>query len=59
MNVCAKCKKEFDYPPAVSRTDSKSPLCRVCSASEALEAVGISGEEKEIVLAEVSAHENG
>lgn len=59
MNVCAKCKKEFDYPPAVSRTDNESVLCRVCSASEALEAAGMSDEEMEHILAEVSSHENG
>ena len=59
MNKCTKCGKEFDYPPAVSRADSASVLCRVCSASEALEAVGISKEEMESVLFEVSAHENG
>ena len=59
MNLCTRCGKAFDYPPAVSRADSQSILCRGCSASEALEAVGISKEEMESVLFEVSAHENG
>lgn len=59
MNVCTRCGKEFDYPPANSRSDNKSPVCRVCSAAEALEAVGASEEEKERVLAEIAAHENG
>lgn len=59
MNVCMRCGKAFDYPPAVSRADGESVLCRVCSASEALEAVGISEEEMEPILSEVSIHENG
>lgn len=59
MNVCTRCGKEFDYPPALSRSDNKSPVCRVGGSAEALEAVGASEEEKERVLAEVSAHENG
>ena len=59
MNICTRCKKEFDYPPAISRVDNEAALCRVCSASEALEAVEMSSEEMERVLAEVLAHENG
>ena len=59
MNVCTRCGKEFDYVPALSRADNKSPVCRVCSAAEALEAVGVSDEERERVLAEIAAHENG
>ena len=59
MNECTRCGKEFDYPPAISRKDNKSPVCRICGAAEALEAVGASDEEKNRVLAEVSAHENG
>ncbi|MBR1910166.1 MAG: hypothetical protein IJ821_06225 [Lachnospiraceae bacterium] len=56
---CSICGKEFDYAPAISRADDKSPVCRPCSAIEALDAVGASDEEKERVLAEVVAHENG
>ena len=59
MNVCARCGKEFDYVPALSRVDNRSPVCRICSAAEALEAVGASDEEIERVLAEVRLHENG
>mgnify|MGYP002868373207 CR=1 FL=1 len=59
MNVCTRCGKEFDYAPALSRKDNNSSVCRVCGAAEALEALGASDEEKERVLAEVSAHENG
>ena len=59
INICTRCGKVFDYPPAISRKDNKSPVCRVCGAVEALEAVGASDGEKERVLAEVSTHENG
>ena len=59
MNICVTCGKEFDYPPALSRKDNKSPVCRVCSAAEALDAFGASDKEKERVLEEVSSHENG
>ena len=59
MNVCIRCSREFDYVPALSRSDNKSPVCRVCSAAEALEAARASDEEKERVLAEIAAHENG
>ena len=59
MNICVRCGKKFDYVPALSRADNKSPVCRPCSTLEALEAVGASDKEKERVLTEVTAHENG
>lgn len=43
---CSRCGKEFDYPPALSRKDNKSPVCRPCGALEALEAAGIGDVEK-------------
>ena len=57
--ICTRCGKEFDYPPALSRVDNRSYVCRICGAEEALEIAPISEEEKERVLAEVRAHENG
>lgn len=57
--ICTKCGKEFDYPPALSREDNKSPVCRVCGAEQTLEKAPISESEKERVLAEIRAHENG
>ena len=56
---CTRCGKEFLYPPALSRADNKSPVCRICGAEEALERAPISAEEKERVLAEIRAHDNG
>ena len=59
MTKCARCGNEFDYPPALSRVDSRLPVCRPYSALEALEAVGVDEQTKEQVMAEVKAHENG
>ena len=55
---CTRCGKEFDYPPALSRKDNESPVCRVCGAAEALEAAGTSEEEKTMILTEISVHED-
>ena len=38
--VCSVCGAVFDYPPAQSCIDRKN-VCRKCSASEALDAAGI------------------
>ena len=59
MNICTRCGKVFNYPTSVSRVDNVSPVCRVCSAKEALDVSNVSIEEKERVLSEISAHENG
>ena len=59
MNICSICGKKFSYPPALSREDNRSPVCRPCSALEALDAAGIRDEDKERVLAEIRSHENG
>ena len=53
---CSKCGKEFNYPPATSRIDG-SEICRICSAEEALDAVGV--EDKERILAEIAEREEG
>ena len=58
MNICAKCGKKFSYAPAMSREDG-CPVCRVCSAAEALSVVDVPEEEKKSVLAEIAAHEDG
>ena len=55
--VCSRCGKEFDYAPALSRVDNKSFVCRVCGASEALDAAGV--KDKESILDQIREHENG
>ena len=55
--ICTQCGKEFDYPPAISRSDNHSYICRVCSAEEALDVAGV--KEKDAILDEIRKHENG
>ena len=55
--VCTQCGKEFDYPPAISRSDNHSYICRVCSAEEALDVAGV--KEKDAILDEIRERENG
>ena len=49
--------KKFDYAPALSRVDHKSSVCRICGASEVLDAAKV--KDKEPVLDEIRKHENG
>ena len=41
--VCSTCGTQFTYPPATSRLNGK-PICRKCSAEEALDAAGITNQ---------------
>ena len=53
--VCYRCGKAFDYAPTLSRVDNKSFVCRICGASEALDAAGV--KDKEPILDEIREHE--
>ena len=55
--VCSRCGKEFSYPPALSRVDNSSPVCRFCGAEEAMIAAGASEEQMSAVLEEIRRHE--
>lgn len=55
----SRCGKEFSYPPVLSRVDNSSPVCRICGAAEAMEAVGASEEQMSAVLDEIRRHEEG
>ena len=57
INVCSRCGKEFSYPPALSRADNSSPVCRICGAAEAMIAAGASEEQMNEVLEEIRRHE--
>ena len=51
--ICNTCGKAFSYAPAISRSDNKSFICRVCGAEEALDAAKISDEQRAQVLDEI------
>ena len=55
--VCSRCGKEFTYPPALSRVDNSSLVCRICGAEEAMIAAGASEEQMSAVLEEIRRHE--
>jgi transcription elongation factor Elf1 len=45
MRTCPICKKEYSAPPALSRKDSKTEICPICSTKEALKAAGFNEED--------------
>ena len=45
MRICPICKKEYSAPPALSRKDSKTEICPICSTKEALKAAGFEEED--------------
>ena len=57
--TCSRCGKEFTSPPALSRADNKSFVCRICGAEEAMIAAGASEEQMKEVLEEIRRHEEG
>jgi len=36
MNMCPKCKKQYDGYPALSRVDNKTKICSMCGIAEAM-----------------------
>ena len=55
--VFSCCGKKFDYASALSRFDNRNYVCRICGASEALDAAVV--KDKETVLDEIRELENG
>ena len=51
IRVCPLCGKTYGEPPALSRTDNKTPICPDCGTRQALESIGVSAEEQEKILA--------
>ena len=51
IRVCPLCGKTYGEPPALSRTDNRTPICPDCGTRQALESIGISEEEREKILA--------
>ena len=50
MKKCPLCGKPYAGASAISRTDSKTPICPDCGTRQALEALGIGRDEQEEIL---------
>lgn len=49
-SVCPKCGRTYVGHPALSRTDNAALICPDCGTREALESIGVSAEEQEVIL---------
>lgn len=49
--TCPICGKTYHEYPSLSRNDDKTEICPDCGNRQALEAVGISAEKQEEILA--------
>lgn len=49
-NICSKCGKSFCGAPALSRMDNTTNICPDCGLREALDSIGYSAEEQEIII---------
>lgn len=50
ISVCPRCGQTYHGRPAVSRADNRTQLCPDCGTREALEGIGVDGEEQEQIL---------
>jgi len=57
--TCPLCGAIYKEPPAISRTDNKTPICASCGARQALEAMGISKEEQEKIVNTINKYTGG
>ena len=57
MRKCPICSQEYVSPPAVSRTDNKTPICPSCGVRQALSAAGIDKNAQESIISMIEAKE--
>lgn len=57
MRKCPICNQEYVSPPAVSRTDNKTPICPSCGIRQALSAAGIDADAQNGILSLIEAKE--
>ena len=50
QSVCPRCGRTYRGHPAVSRADSRTPICPDCGTREALASIGVKPEEQERIL---------
>ena len=48
--VCPICGRTYTAPPAISRTDNRTPVCPDCGIRQSLESIGVSLKEQEEIL---------
>ena len=52
--ICPLCRNAYTDPPALSRTDSKTPICPDCGSRQALQALGVATIGVAAVMQEVN-----
>lgn len=50
ISVCSRCGQTYHGRAAVSRADNITLLCPECGIREALESIGVDGEEQDRIL---------
>ena len=50
MAGCPLCGRAYHGAPALSREDNETLICPDCGTREALESIGVGGEEQEQIL---------
>lgn len=53
INVCPKCGETYSGVPAMSRIAPYGPICPDCGTREALDSIGVSKEEQELIIAKI------
>lgn len=56
--ICPLCRNAYTEPPALSRTDSKTPICPDCGSRQALQALGVPEMEIQQILRVMHQHKS-
>ena len=56
IRICPLCGARYTDVPALSRTDTETPICPDCGTRQALDSIGVSKEEQEKILAIIHRH---
>ena len=57
--VCPRCGATYTSHPALSRSDNETLICPECGIREALETIGVVGEEREAIIQTIRQHSEG
>lgn len=53
---CPLCGKTYTGRPAISRTDNSTAICPDCGTRQALDSLGVTAEEQEMILETIHQH---